>query len=535
MCLQWGGFVMSETSSMLAATAEEIAPGDVLINKYRFDRLIGEGGQGWVWQAQNLALDVPVAIKVVRTEGADKSLPERLFREARAAARLGHPGIVRVFDLGQAENGAPFLVMELLEGENLADRLVQMGRFAPELAIRLLLPIADALLAAHAKGIVHRDVKPDNVFLAISGDTVQPKLLDFGIAKVSLTARPRELTESGAIVGSPAYLSPEQAQGLQDIDERADVWSFCATLYECLTGAVPFEGETWRTLRRNIVEEEPRSIVELGILDAKLWNILRRGLAKKKGQRWPSMFALGRALACWLLERGVTSDVCGVSLESRWLRCEPLAVGLLPLGTRGSGGERVLSSLGALPTGGGGIPPLSELPSPASGVMGRHYRNVERSVAQPLMREWKRAVQGRRSILFGFGAAVVIALAGIGFAKNRDRANRAAAEAGSQAVIQPARPAAARPEVTLQEPLVTPAGALTVLSATREERASLDAPAPAQRSAPVAALARERSEPKASAPPANAGTSAARPKPTPAARPPVKAKGPEGLDLLNPY
>jgi eukaryotic-like serine/threonine-protein kinase len=259
----------------------EIMPGEVVADKYRFERLLGEGAQGWVWQAHNILLDAPVAIKVVRTESADKSLPDRLFREARAAARLGHPAIVRVFDLGQARNGAPFIVMELLEGETLADRLAANGRLSPELALRLFLPIADALLAAHAKGIVHRDVKPENIFLAISGETVQPKLLDFGIAKVTQEPRrARQITQTGAIVGSPAYLSPEQALGQDEIDERADVWSFCATLYECLTGELPFDGQTWRALRDDIIEGEPLSILDLGVEDAKLWQILLRGLSK---------------------------------------------------------------------------------------------------------------------------------------------------------------------------------------------------------------------------------------------------------------
>jgi len=308
----------------LPSAPDEVLPGDVIADKYRFDRLLGEGAQGWVWQAQNLVLDVPVAIKIVRSAEADKTLPDRLFQEARAAARLGHPAIVRVFDLGQAWNGLPFLVMELLEGESLADRLVQSGRLSPELALRILLPIADALIAAHAKGIVHRDVKPDNVFLASNDGTLQPKLLDFGIAKVAAhPALPRQLTQSGAIVGSPAYLSPEQAQGFGIVDQRADVWSFCTTLYECLTGQVPFEGENWRTLRRQIAESDARSILSYGVGDEKLWRILERGLAKSAQARWPTMRALGRELALWLLERGVKEDVCGVSLESHWLGRSP--------------------------------------------------------------------------------------------------------------------------------------------------------------------------------------------------------------------
>lgn len=170
--------------SLAPVRPDKYAVGDVIAGKYRLERLLGEGGQAWVWQARNLALDACVALKVLREDGSNALQIRRLLQEARAAARLGHPAIVRVFDLGEAESGDPFLVMELLEGESLADRLVERGRMSPFEAVRVLLPIADALVAAHAKGIVHRDLKPDNVFLAIGSDSFQPKLLDFGIAAV---------------------------------------------------------------------------------------------------------------------------------------------------------------------------------------------------------------------------------------------------------------------------------------------------------------------------------------------------------------
>ncbi len=311
----------------LRTAQREIAPGDVIGDKYRFERCLGEGGQGAVWQAQNLLLDLPVAIKIVHPDSRDRSLPERLFREARAAAMLGHPAIVRVLDLGQAPDGNPFLVMELLKGESLADRLVQVGRLAPERALRVLLPIADALMAAHAHGVVHRDVKPDNVFLTASGTGLQPKLLDFGIARLtqgSLT--PRSLTKSGAILGTPAYLSPEQAEGLGTVDYRSDIWSFCAMAYECLTGVVPFSEPKWLDLRRRILHDDPKPLIEFGIEDAELWQIVNRGLAKAPENRWPSMYELGLALAEWLIARGVTEDVCGSALSARWLRRDSMAV-----------------------------------------------------------------------------------------------------------------------------------------------------------------------------------------------------------------
>jgi serine/threonine-protein kinase len=526
----------------------------VVADKYRFERLLGEGAQGWVWQAHNILLDAPVAIKVVRTESADKSLPDRLFREARAAARLGHPAIVRVFDLGQARNGAPFIVMELLEGENLADRLSASGQLAPELALRLFLPIADALLAAHAKGIVHRDVKPENIFLAISGETVQPKLLDFGIAKVMQEprrSRQRQITQTGAIVGSPAYLSPEQARGQDEIDERADVWSFCATLYECLTGELPFDGPTWRALRDDIIEGAPLSIVELGVGDEKLWQILERGLSKSKSERWPSMLALGRALACWLLERGVTADVCGVSLESRWLRCEPLAVGLFPLRLGGTEGK-VLNSLGALPTGASPDSRVSELPSPASGVLFADG-SLSGSIDDVLEDARQQRSFGRyRSLALAFAGALLVAVLGIAISPRLERSRTVELDAKiapSVATVRAALPAI--PALPAAPALTAVVEALpsTTLDPSASATAALDtsvdpaAPGGDLRDSPLVEVGPPTSALAPGAPNAAIPRKAGRLEkahPAPAQPPRPKAPAPrpsstQGLDLLDPY
>lgn len=518
---------MPQSRPSLPVTSPErpIQPGDVVAGKYRFERLLGEGAQGWVWQAHNLSLDVPVAIKVVRTEGDDdQTLPQRLFREARAAARLGHPAIVRVFDLGQAPNGAPFLVMELLEGQTLADKLLA-GPLAPEAAIRLLLPIADALLAAHAKGIVHRDVKPDNVFLAVTGESLQPKLVDFGIAKITRESGPsRHITQSGAVVGSPAYLSPEQARGLH-IDARADVWSFCATLYECLTGELPFDGSTWRALREHIISGEPRSILEHGVGDERLWKILRRGLAKDAEERWPTMFALGCALARWLFDRGVTADVCGVSLESRWFRGEPL-------GPRDALGETLLSP--------GAIPESSDLPSDSDAPSGSAAPSPEprapRTDRSQRRAAWSSRLRGagtRRRWLTGvLGAAALVVLAlGVARTLATPHANVSA-------------PAQAVQLVTVVPPLdpMPLASAPGVLAATRGGAEAV----PAGDSGIIQVIPAEDASPpedrKAAAPATDRGADAtsakSRSAPQRAAQSHVPATrhAPRGaLDLLDPY
>ena len=159
--------------------------GDVVAGKYQLGRHLGEGGMGDVWLAHNETLDIDVALKLIRGELATAEMAERLLHEARAAARLGHPAIVRVNDFGKTDRGDPFIVMELLQGEDLGAALSSRGRLNAVTAVRTLLPIAHALMVAHNKGIVHRDLKPENVFLAKSDDgKLQPKLVDFGVAKL---------------------------------------------------------------------------------------------------------------------------------------------------------------------------------------------------------------------------------------------------------------------------------------------------------------------------------------------------------------
>lgn len=301
--------------------ANQLQAGAVITGKYRLDELLGTGSQGMVWKAHNLDLDLPVAIKLMHppSEEGLALIPDRLFREAHAAATLGHPGIVRIFDFGRTSEGLPYLTMELLRGTTLASHLKNAGRLSPELAVRLVLPVADALAAAHAQGIVHRDVKPDNILLSLCGDVMHPKLLDFGIARV---AGGQSLTQAGTVVGTPNYLPPEQARGLEDVDQRADIWALCATLYECVTGVVPFPGPTWIDVLRRIVDDEPEPLATHGIDDPELWEIVNKGLAKDPDDRWSSMQEFARAASRWLLVRGVRCDICGVSVESRWLRLE---------------------------------------------------------------------------------------------------------------------------------------------------------------------------------------------------------------------
>jgi eukaryotic-like serine/threonine-protein kinase len=304
-----------------SARSGSLCPGAIVAGKYRLERLIGSGGMGAVWAAQNLPLDVAVALKFLVPAGDRQTTACRLHNEAQLLARIKHPSLVAVHDVGVSALGADYadyIVMELLEGRDLDALLLERGALPPIETVRLMLPIIDGLLAAHGQGIIHRDIKPGNIFLAdVSGRTI-PKLVDFGAALAAGNKLDVRLTHAGTVIGSPLYMSPEQARGALDIDERVDVWGVSAALYECLSGRPPFEAQTYEALLHTIVTGHP---LPLGLSGeaAKLEAIVLKGLAKDPAHRWQSAASLGRALASWLLEQGVQDDIISQSIRSVWL------------------------------------------------------------------------------------------------------------------------------------------------------------------------------------------------------------------------
>jgi eukaryotic-like serine/threonine-protein kinase len=310
----------SDRSSSVRVTARyRHAAGDVIAGRYRIIGLLGEGGMGTVWRAHCLSLDIEVAIKVLHREHANATAAARLLREARATASLGHPAIVRPIDFGEMETGEPFLVMELLEGISLAGWLQERGRMSAAQAVQMLLPIAGALAAAHAHGVVHRDIKPENILVVPDGpDAYQPKVVDFGIAKVVTDPGSQVLTEAGTVLGSLAYMSPEQADG-RVVGEQTDVWGLCVVLYELITGRRPFDASTLTGMILALYACAPAPTTDFAAGDEELWAIIERGLRKSPAERWQSMRALGCALAFWAAERGIIADAAGTSLAHSWL------------------------------------------------------------------------------------------------------------------------------------------------------------------------------------------------------------------------
>lgn len=274
--------------------------GDIVADKYEIVQLIGEGGMGSVFRARHRITGKQVALKWMLPELArNEDAVHRFLREAKAAGRIAHPNVVDIYDVGE-HRGSYFLVMEYLRGEPLT-KVLARGPLASEQIVDILLPCLHGVAAAHKKGVIHRDLKPDNIFLCRNdeGHYLQPKVLDFGISKLAGAdneINPR-LTRTGAVMGTPYYMSPEQIRGSHDVDGRCDIYAFGVILYEALTGQVPFRAETYSALVLEIATGTPRMPRDLQPdLPEGLQTILMRAMARDPRDRYQDIMALSWAL-----------------------------------------------------------------------------------------------------------------------------------------------------------------------------------------------------------------------------------------------
>ena len=340
----------------------KIEPGVVLAGKYRVERVLGEGGMGFVVAARHLQLGQRVALKFLLPEAlANEQFVARFRQEARAAATINSEHVARVIDVSEMENGAPYMVMEYLEGQDLGAVLEQRGQLEVGQAAGYMIEACEALAQAHSAGIVHRGLKPSNLFLAKRpGGIPIIKVLDFGISKAKMEdEEARRLTATHTVMGTPHYMSPEQIRSTRDVDPRSDIWSLGVILYELLTGRLPFDGESAAAIIASISIDPARSLLEFrNDCPPAFEAAIAKCLAKKREDRFENVADFAKALAPFAPEQAreslvsINNVIHGNSNTepppSEILRSASAAPGQTPsiVGTGSPGGSMANTGLG---------------------------------------------------------------------------------------------------------------------------------------------------------------------------------------------
>jgi serine/threonine-protein kinase len=495
--------------------------GDVLAGKYRVERVMGVGGMGVVLAALHLQLDERVAIKLILQGAASEEAVARFLREGKAAVKIRSEHVARVFDVGTLESGAPFMVMEYLEGKDLSQVLEQDGTVPVPTAIGYVLQACEALAEAHALGIIHRDLKPANLFLTSRADgSPCIKVLDFGISKTAAGAGPSAaMTSTSAVMGSPLYMSPEQMRASRNVDVRADIWALGTILHELVTGDPPFMAASMPELCAMILEEPAPSIRQSQPnAPPALEAAILRCLAKKPDARYANI----AELAAGIVEFGPPEGQISLGRVTRVLRVttnrapsDP-AISALASSTAAQAGPPSVrsASFGGAP---GGPPSAATGAAPAFAGPASSGLQVpgQGAVAARTSENWAATggagVPKRSNVGLIVGAAgagvVLLALVVGGLVTLASRRHAPAPPAAASSVPEAPIAASSPPAVAPPSMAASTAPVETAASASP----AADAPASAA-AAPSAAVARTPSTGARAAKPPSAPTNGARPK-----------------------
>jgi eukaryotic-like serine/threonine-protein kinase len=404
--------------------------GEVLDGRYRIINKLGEGGMGEVYAAEHVHIEKRVAVKLLRPEiVTNKEAVSRFKQEARSASSIGHKNIIGIEDFGQLPDGRIYLCMELLDGAPLND-LIAHGNLPPDRVLNILIQTGHGLAAAHAKGIVHRDMKPENIFVTRGpGGEDIPKLLDFGIAKVAGNEGQNNLTRTGTIFGTPFYMAPEQALG-QQVDARADIYAMGVICYEVFAGSLPFQGESFMGILTQHITTEPEPVMQRAIAAGRVLppgadQVIARAMAKDPERRYQTMDELVQALV------GVYRAAAGSGMSAYMEAYQPPPSALIAAGMPPTGALPAAAQMPTVAHGPGGYPPptgpVGPAVYPAPGSSGG-------SMAMPAKKSKAGVIAAVLAVLavIGGGAAVLVVSQG-----GKDADAQAAADAGGLATAPP--------------------------------------------------------------------------------------------------